>query len=207
MMLAYLAGRAIDRKLRLYACACVRKVWPHLVTEDQGRQLVELHERYADGLVSREEVVAAAQPAWKAVGLGFDCSVEHRGKEDSPEKRAVVVASLAQCSAAGAARYFTDCWRRDNDQERNKLCQFFREIFGNPFHPTALDPSWLTWNGGTVTRFAQGIYDERAFDHLPILADALEEASCDSADILSHCRGAEPHVRGCWVVDLLLGKE
>ena len=119
MMLAYLAGRATDRKLRLYACACTRHVWPHLVAEDQSRQLVELHERYADGLVSREEVVAAAQPAWEAVGMGFDSSVESRGNEDSPEKRTVVVASLAQASAVGAAMYFTDhCWKRDNDQGR-----------------------------------------------------------------------------------------
>ena len=75
---------------------------------------------------------------------------------------------------------------------------FFREI--------TLCAKWLRWNDGTLVRIAQAIYDNRAFDRLPILADALEDAGCDNADILAHCRGPGPHVRGCWVVDLLLGK-
>jgi hypothetical protein len=82
-----------------------------------------------------------------------------------------------------------------------------RDIVGNPFRPTAVEPAWLTWNGGMVTTLARTIYDEHAFDRLPILADALEDACCDDAAILAHCRGPGPHVRGCWVVDLLLRKE
>jgi hypothetical protein len=66
--------------------------------------------------------------------------------------------------------------------------------------------SWLIWKGGTVLRLAQSIIDDGAFDRLPILADALEDAGCDTADILAHCRGGGEHVRCCWVVDLLLGK-
>jgi hypothetical protein len=58
-----------------------------------------------------------------------------------------------------------------------------------------------------VARLARGIYDDRAFDRLPILADALEDAGCHDTAILDHCRQPGPHVRGCWVVDLLLGKE
>ena len=82
-----------------------------------------------------------------------------------------------------------------------------RDLFGNPFRPVTVDPSWLAWNERTVVKLAQGIYDERAFDRLPVLADALEEAGCDDPDILGHCRQPGEHVRGCWVVDLLLGKE
>jgi hypothetical protein len=67
-----------------------------------------------------------------------------------------------------------------------------------------IDPSWLTT---TVIALSQGIDNEQAFDRLPILADALQDAGCDNADILDHCRGPWPHVRGCWVVDLVLGKE
>jgi hypothetical protein len=78
-----------------------------------------------------------------------------------------------------------------------------RDIFGNPFRPVTADPQWLT---PTVVTLAQTIYADRAFDRLPILADALEDAGCDEADILTHCRADEPHVRGCWVVDLVLGK-
>lgn len=68
------------------------------------------------------------------------------------------------------------------------------------------DPAWLRWNDGTVEKLARTIYDERRFDRMPILADALEEAGWDHADILAHCRGPNDPVRGCWVVDLMLGK-
>jgi hypothetical protein len=79
-----------------------------------------------------------------------------------------------------------------------------RDIFGNPFRPAALDPAWRT---ETVLALARGIYEERAFDRMPILADALQDAGCTDEDVLSHCRGPGPHARGCWVVDLVLGKE
>jgi hypothetical protein len=214
MMLACVAARLPERKLRLYACACTRHVWPHLAAEDQGRQLVELHEQYADGLVSRAEVAAAAQAAWEAAGGGFDSAVERRGKEDSPEQRAVVVACLGLSSPAGAAKYFTDhCWRRDNDQERSKLCELFREICGNPFRPIAVAMSSLTWNAATVVRLAQAAYEDRLLpsghldtDRLAVLADALEEAGCSDAELLGHLRGPGPHVSGWWVLDLLLEK-
>ncbi|MBN9121064.1 MAG: hypothetical protein J0I06_18250 [Planctomycetes bacterium] len=75
-------------------------------------------------------------------------------------------------------------------------------MFGNPFRPVAFDPAWLT---STVIALAAGIYEDKAFDRMPILADALQDAGCDSTDILNHCRGSGPHVRGCWVVDLILG--
>ncbi|HEY1378110.1 MAG TPA: hypothetical protein VGF55_15015 [Gemmataceae bacterium] len=75
-----------------------------------------------------------------------------------------------------------------------------------PFRPVAVDPAWLAWNHGTVPAIARRVYDERAFHDLPILADALEDAGCTDADILAHCRQGGEHVRGCWVVDLILGK-
>ncbi len=75
-----------------------------------------------------------------------------------------------------------------------------------PFRSMSINPMRLTWNGGTVVKLAQGIYDDHAFDRLPILADALEEVGCHDADILGHCRHPGPHVRGCWVVDLLTGR-
>ena len=82
-----------------------------------------------------------------------------------------------------------------------------REVFGNPFRPVTLDPNWLTWRDGTVVKLAQTIYDDRRFDLMPILADALHEAGCTNDDILNHCREGGGHVRGCWVVDLILGKD
>jgi len=84
-----------------------------------------------------------------------------------------------------------------------KCLKLLHEIFGNPFRPITLNPSWLT---PTALSLAQGIYEERAFDRMPILADALMDAGCDNDEILSHCRGPGPHCRGCWVIDLCLGK-
>jgi hypothetical protein len=85
-------------------------------------------------------------------------------------------------------------------------CSILRDIFGNPFRPVAVAPAWLTWNNATVPAIARHVYEDRAFHDLPILADALEDAGCTDADLLAHCRGPGPHVRGCWAVDLLLGK-
>jgi hypothetical protein len=79
-----------------------------------------------------------------------------------------------------------------------------RCIFGNPFDPATADPVWFT---STAVALAQGIYGDRAFDRMPILADALQDAGCEDEAVLDHCRGPGPHVRGCWVVDLLLRKD
>jgi hypothetical protein len=84
--------------------------------------------------------------------------------------------------------------------------KLIRDVYGNPFRRVTADAIWLAWNEGTVMKLAQAIYEENAFDRMPILADALEDAGCDNVDILEHCRGPGPHVRGCWVLDLLLGK-
>lgn len=101
-----------------------------------------------------------------------------------------------------------DAWDRELAAVRAAHCTLLRDIFGPlPFRPLTLPPSWLAWKDGTVPKLAQAIYDDRAFDRLPILADALEEAGCTNADILSHCRGSGPHIPGCWALDLILGKK
>src|SRR5262249_17879854 len=89
-----------------------------------------------------------------------------------------------------------------------------RDIFGNPFRPVTTNPAWLTWSDGTVVKLGEAIYQERELrsgpldlTRLAVLADALEDAGCADPDLLGHLRGAGPHVRGCWAVDLLLGKE
>jgi hypothetical protein len=94
--------------------------------------------------------------------------------------------------------------------ERKQLAQLFREVVGNPFRSPRFDPAWRT---STVVRLAQGIFDERAFDGMPVLADALLDADCDEESVLRHCRGTElhakeqvPHQRGCWVLGLILGR-
>ena len=91
---------------------------------------------------------------------------------------------------------------------RERLAQagLLREVFGNPYRPVAVEPAWLDWDGGAVPKVAGAVRADGRFSDLPILADALEEAGSADADLLGHLRGPGPHVRGCWAVDLLLGK-
>jgi hypothetical protein len=88
--------------------------------------------------------------------------------------------------------------------EPSQLSDVVRDIFVNPFRPTTLSSSWRT---DTAVSLARQMYDAREFSAMPILADALQDAGCDSDDVLNYCREPGPHVRGCWVVDLVLGKE
>jgi hypothetical protein len=95
-------------------------------------------------------------------------------------------------------------WDKGCVAGRADHCSLLREIFGNPFHPVTLDPAWRT---PAVMQLARSLYEERRFEDVPVLADALEEAGCTNAEILDHCRSGGDHVRGCWLLDLLLGKE
>jgi hypothetical protein len=88
--------------------------------------------------------------------------------------------------------------------EESSQSHLLRDIIGNPFRPININPSWLT---STVLSLATGIYEEKAFDRMPILADALQDAGCDNEDILNHCRQPGEHVRGCWVMDFLTGRK
>jgi hypothetical protein len=83
-------------------------------------------------------------------------------------------------------------------------CQLVREILGATAEPVPFDPAWLSWQNGTVGRITAGIWEERAFDRLPVLADALEEAGCQVLSILRHCRQSGGHSLGCWVIDFML---
>ncbi|MCE9560806.1 MAG: hypothetical protein K8U57_02000 [Planctomycetes bacterium] len=93
-------------------------------------------------------------------------------------------------------------YRAAQAEEARVQSNLLRCVIGNPFRPILVNPSWLT---STVVSLARGIYDEKAFDRMPILADALQDAGCDNTAILDHCRAPGPHVRGCCVLDLILG--
>jgi hypothetical protein len=111
------------------------------------------------------------------------------------EEEAIAAAQAAGLSQFGSGNFSVI---------HQALAELLRESFGNPYGSLYLDPSWLTPN---VLHLAQAIYNERTFERLPELADALEKARCFDLDKLSHCRGPGPHVRGCWLVDLILGKD
>jgi hypothetical protein len=198
-MTTYLRRDCHARKLRLFACACCRTAWD-LLTDRRARWAVEVAERLSDGEEDDEGRRMARYGAQIARG-------------EAPNSRAVRAAIRAAYEAtnpdAGIAAsyscgYLAPGGGEGEDVQQNIYRCLLRDIFGNPFRPVTLDPRWQT---ETVVALATGIYAERAFDRMPILADALEEAGCDNRDVLDHCRGNGPHVRGCWVVDLLLGKE
>jgi hypothetical protein len=177
-MLTFLSPRASGRKSRLLVIACCLGGWSWWY-EDRSKRLVELAERYADGKASEAELAGARRIAYPGHLL-----------------------SMIEPEIANEAFAFVR-WAR---QEPARQVKHLRELF-NPFRRRCIDPAWLAWHGGTVRQLAQAIYDERAFDRLPVLADALEEAGCDEADLLGHLRGPGPHLLGCWAVDALLGKE
>jgi hypothetical protein len=208
-MLEFLRGKVSDRKLRLFACACCRRV-RHLLNMESGQTLAEISERYADRLATEGELEAALAKA----DDDFE-TVDHRTQSGEDAASATLLAAVRGVTyASDAAWYSTKAVGYTASShggkciaeaaERHGQADLLRGIFGNPFRLVSLDPAWQT---PTVLALAQSIYDQRAFERLPELADALEKAGCTNAYLLAHCRQPGPHVRGCWVVDLILGKE
>jgi hypothetical protein len=183
------------RRCRLFFCACCRRISPLLTP--LALQAVEVSERFADADATRDELlgVQPKAPGWsRGFGLNMDAGTAVALTVELPEgydhlRRA------AQWVAAATHDVPAE-WRAQGD--------LFRDIFGNPFRSVTFDPEWRT---STAVALARQMYESRDFGAMPILADALQDAGCDTDDILSHCRGPGPHVRGCWVVDLVLGKE
>ncbi len=191
-MWEFLRGKASERKARLFAVACCRNLW-HLLGEPL-RKVAEVGERYADRHASEGE-------ANEAAGLAID-----QGGETNQLAMAAWD-TVALCSEPDDPfNIGSDSANEANAVQDGRLaqCHLLRCIFGNPFHPINFD---LAWRTSKVVALAQQIYDKRAFDRLPALAEALENAGCDNADILGHFRPPGPHVKGCWVVDLILEKE
>jgi hypothetical protein len=190
------------RKLRLYACGCCRRTWD-ILPHDALRKAVEVAERFADGEVDKAKLQAAEK---RVRPMNQDGYFPRQGIR----KDTAVSMAVGACgeSAYNAALTMTGLVptpiAKMNPQGERMLCDLPRCVFGNPFRPPAFEKVWRT---ETVSALAKGIYADHAFDRLPILADALEEAGCDNADVLTHCRDPKlPHCRGCWVVDLALGK-
>jgi hypothetical protein len=207
------------RKFRLFTCACCRRVWAsgQITPESRAVHAVDLAERVADGLASDEDRRERVRAINAELGTG---PIPSDSTTMALAALGVGTLRLGRSVAGFASHLITQhaeaAWVRDVDSperreagraaalvEGQAQAGLIRDIFGNPFRAVALDPSWLT---STVVSLAEGIYADRAFDRLPILADALQDAGCEVAEVLDHCRGPGPHARGCWVVDLVLGK-
>jgi hypothetical protein len=215
------AGEVDARKLRLFACACVRRVWDQL--GDGGREAVEVAERYADGLAGKEELAAAHQ---HVQAQEVDAEAAYRRCQGG---WAEAWAAHAAWEAARAARSATDArgpsayhavlavvrdrvravgvteraaWDEAVEAEVVAQATLLRDLV-NPFGAWGIDPGWRT---AEVQALAEAIYRDRSFAELPALADALEDAGCADARVLDHLRGPGLHARGCALVDLLTGR-
>jgi hypothetical protein len=224
------------RKLLLFNCACLCSIW-ELIPEGMARHAVEVAQQFADSLTVTpefEELRAWLDNAIEGAFSGAEhpltrvdflatravfgffrwCGHEKVGLDGAHYTRKARGRVAWRAMVGNGEEEGLSQAREAMEVERaeaSRQCHLIREVFGNPFRPLTLDPAWLT---PTVVSLAQAAYDNRILpagmleaDRLAILADALEEAGCDSAEILNHLRQPGDHVRSCWVVDRLLGKE
>jgi hypothetical protein len=242
-MLQFLRGRAGERKLRLFAVACCRRVWDE-IPPGVARQAVEAAERAADSLSTsgqpeeqqRHLLSELAPPTnlLAALGDGTERLRSLQEEAESPLEMARwtldtrwqfprVVASGAAALRAGIETAiqlrwgdWPDRWRREQvetewqfrrSDELGAQCALLRCLFGNPFRPLPpLPGTVLAWNDGLVPRLARAIYDDRRWQDLPLLADALLDAGCADERLIEHCRAGGEHARGCFAVDVILGR-
>jgi hypothetical protein len=215
-MLRGLSGKASDRKLRLFACACCRRIWRR-IADQRSRRAVEISESYADGeadFTELEEAFRVADQAHMFSPERFQgwAALDAARLAAHPEMRGLADGT-ATAAAMEEAKAASDFWK-EHARKKSQQCIILRELFGNPFCSLTIPSSALSWNDGIVLRLAQAAYDNRILaagtldnGRLLILADALEEAGCTDEQILTHLRKGGEHYRGCWVLDLLLGKE
>jgi hypothetical protein len=194
-MLRFLRLRASDRKLRLFACACCRLVWDRL-PGDHVRRAVELGERYAEALVVESEMKPARREFNKAIAGARGVNARLAQAVAELLRARFSPALVAERARTGREAFLLQ-WRQ---------CDLLRDLF-RPFRRVGGEPSWLPPEDGPVLRTALAIYEQRRWQDMPLLADILAEAGCADDEVLSHCRGPGPHVRGCWVLDELLGRE
>ncbi|HEY1188858.1 MAG TPA: hypothetical protein VGE74_14480 [Gemmata sp.] len=241
-MFVFLGDRVSLRKWRLFACACCRRHW-HWVEDTPAATAVEVAERFADGRAAEKKLRAAQEQAQVTATqfyadyrqtLGVEPHTAHlhasacavaalppsgwRGTPHAALRAAHYAAQTYACEANNSLRSESAAWLRDRAAETAMQASVLRDIVGNPFRPARFNPAWQT---ADVRFLAEGIYAERAFDRLPILADALQDAGCDSEDLLTHfrdpallpwdhpdgARGPAPvsHALGCWALDRVLG--
>jgi hypothetical protein len=220
-----------ERKWRLFYCACCDRIKP-LFPGEETRRLLEVNERFADGQAKREDILEAWQQ-WRRYAERMMDEDPELGAEwhwargeatnailylPADEQRVQLLRAMARAwasarcaervGATGVRIHVPNdpTWGAELDAEAGRQASLLRDVVGNPFHPAVVDPLWLAWEGGTIPRIARSIYEQRRFEELPILADALEDAGCGDEAILHHCRAEAEHVRGCWALDALLNK-
>jgi hypothetical protein len=193
------------RKLRLWACVCCRRLGD-LLADSRSQHALAVAERLADGLATKEEVREAREAAKRVPRIRQ--RLHGTPAEWAASAPAFVLhpsaAEFSQTATIRAAVALEQGGVTTRDAEERVQFALLRDVFGNPFRPVAFAAAWRTPQAVALARTA---YEDRRFEELPLLADALEEAGCTDEGILSHLRGPGPHARGCWVVDAVLNKE
>jgi hypothetical protein len=233
-MFEFVRGRASTRQYRFFGAACCRAVWD-LLPDDRLRAAVVCVEEYAAGAASKQSLAACQSRARLAIQeLALQARAKTVSQEVAQQPAAErdwspYFAAYRTATAAGAVALVARPTERAGALAESVLQAFdlvvqaqtagrpvkdnykrlfaghaavVRCIFGNPFQPVTFDPSWRT---ESAVALARGMYDSRDFSAAPALADALEAGGCDDAAVLGHLRGGGGHVRGCWVVDGVLG--
>jgi hypothetical protein len=217
-MLSFLRRKGSGRKFRLFACACCER-FERLLPEGPFLNAFLMAEKLPDHTLPEEEVQAVIRALMKArgpsiavdaVGNAVRQALEYRPAPEglrfdhADAQRAAYWAMEAAFALSVEKSTAVVRWSAAKRAERAAQAVILRDIF-EPFRRVKVPRAWLVWNDGTIPHLAWSIYAERAFENLPILADALEDAGCTDEALLAHCRGGGQHVRGCWAVDLLRG--
>lgn len=236
-MLSYLRKCAGNRKLRLFAVACCRGIWPLLIDE-RSRQAVELAEKFADGSASRAERIAARTAALAAAQISArDAPTNDRDAwwhwraNASSQATAASAAQWSVARSAYEAAYncsrrtwyakataawaadrmarvaSNELWSRVEREEKARQVAILYDLVGNPFRSIGPSLESPGWRTDEVARLARTIDEEHSYDQLPLLAEKLREAGCGEQHLIEHCRQGTVHVRGCWALDLLLEKK
>lgn len=223
--------RITPRQCRLFIAACIQRLRT-IPVDDLSLRAISAYTRYATDRGSLEEFQHNCSLIWEASSARDSCVISPlsesmwsdnpKGAETASCDVSVAIANhLARDSVAETSSNVSEeeqwwwgflggppdaQWQWMRSEEAKYQTELLRHIVGNPFRPVTVNPDWLTWNDGTVPKLATIIYDQWNDPQMPILGDALEDAGCDNEGIMQHCRAGGPHVRGCWVLDLLLGK-
>jgi hypothetical protein len=204
-LLEFTRSSSSDRKYRLFAVDCCRAVW-HLLAEEASREAVLVSERHADGLADDDELAAARVAAGEAARRSW--ALWDEGQAQAMEAAAAAAGAATLEDALRVADYAgaavlaesgeASAWRAT----QRRQCDVLRCLLPSPFRPLTLEPKVKTPG---VVALARGLYEDRRFEELPVLGDALEEAGCTNEQLLSHCRWQGTHARGCWALDSILG--
>jgi hypothetical protein len=199
VMFEHVKPSASARKTRLLGCACVRWAWEWGLNEPLP-EAVHVAEVFADGQATDEDLRRVA----REMGVRWREHDEPYRPYPRTCELTEALASPGEFAWLGDINGFANDLYVAQEPEWLRIVEFGRDIFGNPFHCVTFSPEWRT---DTVIALAQQMYESRDFLGMPILADALQDARCEDEQILRHCREEGTHVRGCWVIDLILGRQ